>query len=277
MKKIVLSTIAIAATLFSVAQVKFPAPSPTQTVKQDFGLGSVEVVYSRPALKGRKIVGKQDPYDQVWRTGANSATLIKFTEKVTIGGKLIDTGTYALYTIPRKTGDWDVMINKGVKNWGSNGYKETDDVVRFKAPFITIKKQKVENFTIQFADVLPESMNCELVWDNWKVVFPIATNVKDKLRAQIEKALQGEKKPYQQAANFYYEWDKDYAKALENANKGIEANAKSVSLPLLKAKILRDMGDKAGAKIAAEKCIELATAAKNDAMIQQAKELISKL
>ncbi len=277
MKKVMFSIAAICIAATTFAQVKMPAPSPTQTAKQEFGLGSVEVTYSRPVLKGRTILGKQDPWDKIWRTGANGATKLKFTDPVTIGGKLIDTGTYVLYTIPHKSGDWDVIINKGVNNWGADGYKETEDVVRFTVPVTKNKKQKIESFTIQFADVLAESMNVEVMWDNWKMTFPITTNVKDKLRAQIEKALQGEKKPYWQAATFYYDWDKDNAKALENVNKAIEGNAKGFWMYLLKAKVNRDMGNNAEAKTAAEKCIELATEAKNDAYINQATELISKL
>ncbi len=277
MKKIVFAIIALVVTTAAIAQVKMPAPSPTQYVKQDFGMGQVELTYSRPALKGRTIVGKQDAYGSIWRTGANAATRLKFTEQVTIGGKLIDTGSYVLYTIPQKSGDWDVIINKGITNWGADGYKESEDVVRFKAPYTKVKKQKVESFTIQFSNVMPESMNLEIIWDNWNVTFPITTNVKDKLRNQIETALMGEKKPYQQAANFYYEWDKNYDKALTNVDKAIEANGKAFWLYLLKAKIQRDMGKTADAKLAAEKCIEIATAAKNDAYVSQAKELISKL
>jgi tetratricopeptide (TPR) repeat protein len=277
MKKICTSIAMLAIVALSMAQVKMPQPSPTQTIKQDFGMGQVELTYSRPVLKGRTIVGKQDAYGAIWRTGANAATRLKFTEQVTIGGKLLDTGSYVLYTIPQKSGDWDVIINKGLTNWGADGYKESEDVVRFKAPYKKVKKQKVESLTLQFTDVKAESMNLEIVWDNWNVTFPITTNVKDKLRTQIETALMGEKKPYQQAANFYYEWDKNYPKALENANKAIEANGKAFWLYLLKAKIQKEMGQKSDAKIAAEKCIELAAAAKNDAYVSQAKDLISKL
>jgi hypothetical protein len=277
MKKSILAITTILLSVVMSAQVKMPAPSPTQTIKQEFGLGSVELTYSRPALKGRTIVGGQDPWDIIWRTGANAATKIKFTDQVTIGGKLLDTGTYVIYTIPHKNADWDVIINKGLKNWGTDGYKETEDVVRFKAPYKKVKKQKVESFTMQFTDVMPESMNCELTWDNWNVTFPITTNVKDKLRTQLEAALQGEKKPYWNAANFYYEWDKDYAKALDNVNKAIEGNAKGFWMYLLKAKVLKEMGNNADAKIAATTCLTLATEAKNDSYVNQAKTLIGKL
>jgi tetratricopeptide (TPR) repeat protein len=278
MKKLTVMLAAIVASNVMMAQsVKMPAPSPLQVIKQDFGMASVELTYSRPSLKGRKIIGKQDRWDAIWRVGANAATKLRFNDPVTIGGKLLDTGNYVIYAIPHQKEDWDIIINKGLTNWGTDGYKESEDVVRLKAKMTTNKKQKVETFSMQFDDVKAESMNLVMQWDDWSVSFPITTNVKDRLRAQIETALQGEKKPYQQAANFYYEWDKDYAKALDNVNKAIDARKDGFWLYLLKAKILKDQGNSADAKIAAQKCVELATTAKNDAYIAQGNALLKSL
>ena len=114
MKKLLFACIIICAATITNAQMKMPAPSPTQTIKQDFALGSMELTYSRPSIKGRKIFGDLVPYNAVWRTGANSATIIKFNDAVEIGGKKIDTGSYALYTIPAE-GMWEIIINKGTK------------------------------------------------------------------------------------------------------------------------------------------------------------------
>ncbi len=147
----------------SYAQVRMPQPSTTQTIKQEFGMGSIELTYSRPNTKGRKIFGDLVPYNKLWRTGANGATKIKFTDVVELGGKKIDTGTYVLYTIPN-VDSWEIILNKGVNNWGIDGYKESEDVVRFKAaPSKT--KTKAESFTIHFADINPESCNLILSWD----------------------------------------------------------------------------------------------------------------
>ena len=100
------------------------------------------------------------------------------------------------------------------------------------------------------------------------------------MRAQVEKALSAEKvnpNAYYPAANFYYEWDKDMTKALNAATKATEVNQNGFWIFLLKAKIQRDMGDKVGAKASAEKCIELATTAKNDEYVKLGSELIKKL
>lgn len=260
------------------AQVNMPAPSPVQTIRQDFGMGRIELIYSRPSLKGREMLKENSeivPLGKLWRTGANAATKLRFTDFVNIGGKSLDSGTYVLYTIPYKN-EWEIILNKGVNNSGTDGYKESEDVVRFKVPSTKLKDE-VETFTMQFANIKPESCELQLMWGTTAVKVPVTTNLRDRLRTQIETALQGERKPYQQAANFYYELDRNYPKALENINQAISANQNGFFLFLTKARIQRDMGDKAGAKASALKCIELATAAKNDDYVRQANELIKKL
>ncbi len=256
-----------AAVIFAVgakAQVTMPAPSPTQTIIQDFGIGKIELTYSRPGIKGRQAFGPSSelaPYGKPWRTGANAATKIHFSDNVTIGGKNLDSGSYVIYTIPNQS-QWDVVFSKGTAYPGSEGFKESDDVVRLKANAADIK-EKIETFTMQFANVKNESCELHLRWANTDVTVPIATNIKDRIRTQLEAALQGDKKPYYQAANFYYEYDKNYQKALENINKAIEENPTAYFMFLQKARMQKDMGDKAGAKVSAMKTIELAKEAKN--------------
>lgn len=278
--KNLLSALVIGSVLTTSAQsqVKMPQASPTQTIKQDFGMGEIELTYSRPSLKGRKVFGDNTelaPLGKMWRTGANGATKIKFTDKVTIGGKAIDTGTYVLYTIPNK-GQWEIILNKGLTNWGTDGYTDSLDVVRCKVMAKSIYDY-TETFSMQFGKLRSDSCELTMNWGFVSVSIPITTNIKDRLRRQIEEALKGDKKPYQQAANFYYEWDKNLPKALENIKLAIAGNPKAFWMYLTQAKIQRDMGDKEGARASAEKTIEIATAEKNDDYVKMAKALIEKL
>ena len=113
--------------------IKLPAPSPLQTIKQEFALSEVSVSYSRPGVKGRKIMGELVPYNnEVWRTGANQPTKITFGEDVKIAGNAIPKGEYALYTIPAKE-EWTIILSKNTALWGAMGYKPNEDLVRFKA------------------------------------------------------------------------------------------------------------------------------------------------
>lgn len=263
MKKILMMGIAFAGfVLVSTAQVRMPAPSPTQTVKQEFGIGSIELTYSRPVAKGRKIYGDLVPYNKLWRTGANAATKIVFTEPVEMGGKRIDTGTYVLYTIPGMD-SWEIILNKGLKNWGIDGYKESEDVVRFKTEPRKMKN-KLESFTMSFSDVRPESCNLDIKWAKTVVSIPINSIFKDKVRAQLEAAMKSDKKPYWAAAQFYNEYDKNLPKALENVTKAIESNDKAFWMWIYKAKIQKEMGDKAGALESSKRSMQLAVEAKND-------------
>ena len=216
------------------------------------------------------------PLGKLWRTGANAATRLSFTEKVKFGGKDIDTGSYVLYTIPGES-EWEIILNKGLTNSGTDGYKESEDVARFKVQANNSTDLDVETFTMEFLNIKPESCDLYIIWGNTGVVIPITTNFKDKSRASIETALKGTDKPYWQAANFYYEYDKDYAKALDNVNHAIEGNKDAFYMHMLKARIQKAMGDKAGAKTSAEKTIETATAAKNDDYIKQANDLLKSL
>ena len=274
-KKILLFVAIVCYTLSSVAQVKMPQPSTTQTIKQEFGMGAIELTYSRPVAKGRKIYGDLVPYNKLWRTGANAATRITFTDPVEMGGKKVDTGTYVLYSIPGLD-SWEIILNKGLNNWGTDGYKESEDVIHFRVEPIKAKAN-IETFTMQFTNVKPESCELHIMWAKTTVSIPITSNIKDRLRVQIEKAMQTDKKPYWQAAQFYNEYEHNQTKALENCTKAIEANNKAFWIYLYKAKIQKETGDKAGAKASALKSLELAKEAKNDDYVKMNEELLRKL
>ncbi|MGH2648813.1 MAG: DUF2911 domain-containing protein [Ginsengibacter sp.] len=262
----------------SDAQVNMPAPSPTQKIIQDFGLGKIELTYSRPGIKGRQAFGENSelvPLGKPWRTGANAATKIYFSDIVSIGGTSLDSGSYVIYTIPNKS-QWDIVFSKGTAYPGADGFKESDDVLHYKAPVTTIK-EKIETFTMQFANMKNESCELHLRWGNTDVSVPITTNIKERIRTQLETALQGDNKPYYQAANFYYDYDENYSKALEYINKATDENPKAFFMFLQKARIQKAMGDKAGAKASALKTIELAKEAKNADYVNFGNKLLKQL
>lgn len=277
MKKYVLIA-AMSVCLFGTAikaQVNMPAPSSTQTIIQDFGMGKITLTYSRPNLKGRPVFENNSPIaptGKPWRTGANAATKITFTDQVTVGNKMLEPGSYVIYTVPGSS-MWDVVFSKGTAYPGAEGFKESDDVVRLKATANRIG-ENVETFTAQFFNITAESCDLMLLWNDVAVSIPITTNIKTKLGAQIEGALKGDKKPYYEAATYYYEWDKNLPKALENVNKAVAENKQAFWMFMLKARIQNEMGDKAGAKATANQVIDLAKAANNPEYVKMANELI---
>lgn len=275
MKRILLALTVCCVTTLGIAQVKLPAPSPTQTIKQDFALGTIEVTYSRPLMKGRKIFGGLEAYGTMWRTGANAATRLKFTEPVELAGKKVDTGTYVLYTTPG-VDSWEVIINRGINNWGIDGYKESEDVVRFKVDPIKLK-QSVESLTMQFDNVKPESCTLSIMWDKTAIAIPVTAVIREKIKSQLEAAMLTDKKPYWLAAQYYNEYEKNNARALENVSNAVKENPKAFYMWLYKAKIESGMGNKTAAMASSKTSLELAKEAKNDSYVKMNEELMKKL
>lgn len=275
MKKLIFSVI-VACLLFTAeAQLKTPAPSPTQNVKQDFGLASIELAYSRPAVKGRKIFGDLVPYGQVWRTGANQATTITFGDEVTIGGVKLPAGKYGILTVPDKK-SWTIIISKQTDITSPQGYKKDMDAVRVTAN-VSSTKSTVESFTMQFANVKPTSCDLQIMWDKSAVVLPIATEIDGKIMANIEKEMKGDKPPYFEAAMYYMNNGKDLNQALSWFNKAVEAQPDAFWVQHQWANCLAKLGQKNEAKAAALKSKELAIAAKNEDYVKLNDKLLKEL
>jgi hypothetical protein len=266
--------LAVALTVSSYAQdLKLPAPSPTQTINQDFALSNISINYSRPSMKGRAIFGDLVPYGQVWRTGANSPTKIKFGEDVSIEGKAVPAGEYALYSIPGQS-EWTFILSKNLKLWGAMGYNPGDDLLRFTAkpqalPF------SVETFTILFGGQTANTVDVQLLWANVAVGFNVKADIDSKIRTNIDAAMQGEKKPYFQAASYYYEKGLDINKALTWANEAVKAQPDAYWVEHLKAKIQLKKGDKKAAIASAESSMKKAEAQKNPDYVALNKKLIA--
>ena len=277
MKKM-LSLLAFAGCLClpAIAQtIKTPSPSTPQFVKQDFGLSSIELSYSRPDMRGRKIFGDLVPYGKVWRTGANQATTLTFGDTVTIGGTKIPAGKYGLLSIPGAD-DWTLIITHQTDVTSPAAYKPDQDVVRvtakpFALPF------PLETFTILFANVTSNACDLQLIWENTVVTLPITTDIDTRIMAQIDNTMNKDNHPYYSAAFYYLENGKDLNKALEWFDKAIAQDPTAFFAVYQKARCLAKMGRKAEAKATAEKGIELAKQANNADYVTLNQKLISSL
>lgn len=132
----------------------------------------VRITYNRPAKNGREIFGKLVPFDKVWRAGANEAPEIKFYQDVTVGGKKIPAGNYALLTIPTEK-EWTVILSSDVDQWGAYSYNPALDVARVTAPVQKIETP-LENFSIQFAKKDAKTATMYMGWDTTVVAVPIS-------------------------------------------------------------------------------------------------------
>ena len=259
------------------AKLEFPAPSPGCTLKQRVGLTDVEISYSRPSAKGRQIFGGLVPYGEVWRTGANASTKISFSTAVKLCGNDIAAGKYALYTIPGED-EWTIIIHKNLDASVFN-YDKKDDLVRFKVESHKLAEH-VETFTMEMPQIRDDSAILCLVWENTLVPINMELDLTSKLVPQIEAAMSepGERKPYYQAAMFYYDHDLD----LQKARKWLDAippDRETYYILHLKAKVLAKSGDKQGAIAAAKRSSELAVKAEGpkSGYVKMNQDLVSSL
>lgn len=277
MRKLLFSAAALICTMIAAdaQQLKTPAPSPTQTVKQDFALSTVELSYSRPSMKGRKIFGDLVPYGKVWRTGANNATTITFGEEVMVGGTKVAAGKYGLLTIPGAS-EWTVILSKQTDVTSPDSYKQDQDVVRVKAKPMSLP-MPVETFMMVFDNIKASSMDVVMLWDKTILSFPVTADVESKVMKQIDNAMNKDNRPYFAAAMYYLDNGKDLNQAVAWFDKALEQNPKAFWVYHQRANALAKLGKKSDAKASANKSIELAKEAKNDDYVALNEKLLAEL
>ena len=164
-------------TVISFAQdFRTPRPSPDATISQFIGVTKISVDYSSPAVKGRKIWGELVPFGEVWRTGANEATTMTFSDPVSINGNELAAGTYGIHMIPNAN-EWEIIFSKDTPVDGSSTFDPKKEVLRIKVkpednPF-------TERMTFLFTDVTDNSGIVALVWDKIKVSFKIEVKTQE--------------------------------------------------------------------------------------------------
>ena len=144
-----------------------PAGYPGQMIQKKFTGGpNARIIYSRPQLKGRTILGDKEKYNTIWRLGANESTELEFFKDGTIGGKKLAKGRYTVYALIDSL-KWSVIINRATDSWGAYTYDSTKDVLRVDAAVQPIAPQ--ENMTIYFDN----TNNLVMMFDKAKVVVPV--------------------------------------------------------------------------------------------------------
>ena len=275
-RKSILSGLAIIAALTINAQtINTPPVSSTQIIKQDLGIGSVELSYSRPNVKARKIFGDLVPLGQVWRTGANQATTLTFSDEVLVGGTKVPAGKYGLLSIPDKN-EWTLILTKQLDVTNPSAYKQENDVVRVKSKTATVAAP-LETFTMQFANVKASGADLQIAWDNTSVTLPIATDVDKKVMAQIDDIMNKDNRPYFQAGLYYLESGKDLKQALTWLDKAAEQQPDAFWIHHQRANALAKLGRKEEAKQTAQKSMELAKKQNNADYVRLNEKLIASL
>jgi hypothetical protein len=223
-------------------------------VSQQVGLTEVSVDYSSPGVKGRKIWGGVVPYDQMWRTGANTATKISFSKDVTFAGKPVPAGTYALFTIPTK-GLWTVILNKKADQPGTaREYKADQDLLRVQLKPGTAPMR--ERLTFLFSNVTDDKVSLDLEWERLRLSIPIAANTSQQVMANIAAALDNTWRTYANAARYMLETKKDYDTGLKYVDQSLALKEDWFNV-WIKASLLAAKGNYKDAYALAEKAYQM--------------------
>ena len=245
----------------AVAQipVNLPQPSPKAKAAQTVGVTEMAVIYSRPAVKGRKIWGGLVPYGTVWRTGANENTVVTFSTPVKVEGKPLAAGRYGLFTIPGET-SWTVILSSQTKAWGSDSYDAKEDVLR--ATVSPQAGEQVERLLFTFDDVTDSSAALTLRWEKLRLPVKIEVDRVATVTADLADQLRGLPRYGWQGWNGAAQWlvsnggDLDLAMTWVDKSIGLQENGANL---MTKAAILDKKGDAKTATDLRKKADEIAT------------------
>lgn len=248
----------------ALAQVQTPQASPIAEFTQVVGLTEIKITYSRPSMRGRKIMGDLIPYGAIWRTGANNNSIINFGDDVLVGNKILKAGKYSIYTKPEKS-SWEVYFYNKADNSGLP--KKWDESLI--AASITAKTKNIseprENFTISIESINNDGAVICLAWEKTEINIPLSVPTDKKAMSTIEKTLSKDPTPndYYKAAVYFRESGKDLKKAKKWIAYAIKMDPGKFWMYRQQALILIGLGEKEDAIAASKNSLKYAKKADN--------------
>ncbi len=240
-----------------------PRVSPLATVSQVVGVSEIAVTYSRPAVRERTIWGELVPWGEVWRTGANEATTIRFSDDVRLDGRELAAGTYALFTIPAED-EWTVIFNREADQWGAFQYDAEKDALRIRVRPRPAEHQ--ERFQISFPEVGADTAVVELRWAGVAVPFTaqfaVAEVAVERAREFVAAATPADGRMIWNWTNYCYQNGLNLEEALGWA-ASIAQSAPIYWTHALHARLLARTGSPAEAIAAGERALERAVEEKD--------------
>jgi len=161
---------ALAIVLAGCAGAQESRPSPSGTADVTLTGQTISIQYSRPSMRGRKIMGGLVPYGEVWRTGANEATQISTPLNLTIGGANVPAGLYTLYSLVGEH-NWKLIINKQTGQSGTE-YHANQDLVRVDMQ-MGKTSAPVEQFTISWKKTGEAAADLIFEWETTRLTVPV--------------------------------------------------------------------------------------------------------
>lgn len=269
-----------------------PRLSPFQKIETKIGLVDVSLDYSRPSMRGRKIFGELEPYGKVWRTGANINTRLTFKDKVLIGGKVLEPGSYTLFTKPgRET--WEIYLHTELNEYGVPDTFDLEQVVISMTVTPLTLNRDIETLTLTFDDLKSNSAVLGISWERTYVPIPIQTPVDEVIQTRLDERKEQLISDYAQAGWNYYHFEKNNEKGLEAINLSIHlteqgrsfeewaktADVQDWSLPwtyMIKSEIHAELGQMPQARQAAERSLFLAKKINSTYYLEKNRENMAK-
>lgn len=276
MKKIILFLSVALLTTSVFAQVKTPQPSPAAKIEQAVGLTTFTIEYSRPGVKGRTVFGDLVPYGKVWRTGANKAVQFSIDTDITVEGKELKAGKYALFTVPNKD-NWDIIFYEETEIWGTPGtWVDSLEAARVKVRSKALT-DVVESFTISIDNCSNgSSAHLNISWEKTMVSVKMEVPTEAIALKSIENTMNGPSAgDYYKAASYYLDLNKDLETALDWITKACEMRGEKAYWYFRKKSLIEAaLGKYAEAIATAEISLKNAEAAGNADYVKMNKESI---
>jgi len=276
MKKFALLLFMVSLCFSLEAQIQTPAPSPFSTLEQKVGLTDVTVKYSRPAMRGRTIFGDLVPYGAIWRTGANQNTVITFSDDVTVKGKELKAGSYAIYTRPNEA-VWEVFFYTTTDNWGNPQEWDASKVAATVKVETMDIPMPIESFTITIDDLHNNGAALGIMWENTYVGVDFVVPTVDKAMKSIQETMANKEdlkaNDYFAAGSYYFSEGVNMEQAKEWVNKAVEMDGgKAYWMMRTQSLIYAKLGNKEAAVEAAKKSMAAAQAAGNQDYVKMNKD-----
>ena len=257
------------------SQVKTPQPSPSAKITQTVGLTEFTIDYSRPAMRGRTIMGELVPFGEIWRAGANNNTKISFSDPITIGGTEIAPNNYALYIRPTEK-VWEIFFYTKTDNWGvPKEWSDENVAAHFEFPVIELAEE-VTSFTIAISNLSNNGGSLEVSWEKSKVTIPFEVPTVKNTIASIKETLSGAPKAgdYYSSAVYYLMEGQDLNQAKTWISKAIAMQDDKYYMYRQQSLILFKLNEIDAAITAAKKSLELAEIARNPDYVRFNKQAI---
>ena len=175
----VIIILSAASDIVAAAGVEMPPRAPPAALFQDVGLTRISVEYRSPAVRGRPIWGARVPLGEPWRSGDSPQATITFSRDVTVGGKAVPAGTYALVPTPSPT-SWTFALQSGS---GAGTSEATREIARVATVVEAVEPR--ERLRFVFSTFTTSSARLDLEWERVRVSLPIEVDTNGQILSAI--------------------------------------------------------------------------------------------